>query len=81
MQHQLERSFASKDVNEIIYIYNENISNVLNNHIPYEAIICDHQDPQRIDKKVKKAMQKKNHLFSSVKSNINSSSLLKKLQC
>ena len=34
-----------------------------------------------INNKVKKAIQKKNELFSSVKSNINNGTLLKKLQC
>ena len=49
-----ERSFANKDVNEMVNIFNETISNVLNNYIPHEAIICNDQDPPWINNKVKK---------------------------
>ena len=52
-------------------ILNETISNVLSNCIPHEAIICDDQDPQWINSKIKKVIQEKNQLFSRVKSNIN----------
>ena len=40
-----ERSFANKDVNELVNIFNETISNVLNNYVTHETIICDDQDP------------------------------------
>ena len=62
-----ERSFANKDVDEMVNIFNETISNVLNNCIPHETIICDDQDPPWINNKVKKAIQEKNQLFSRVK--------------
>ena len=76
-----ERSFANKDVNEMVNIFNEIISNVLNNYIPHETIICNDQDPPWFNNKVKKAIQEKNQLFGRVKSNINNDTLLKKLQC
>ena len=55
-----ERSFANKDVNEMVNIFNETISKVLNNDIPHETIICDDHDPPWINDKVKKVIQKKN---------------------
>ena len=55
-----ERSFANKVVNEMVNIFNESISNVLNNYIPHEAIICDDQDPheqsQKSDTREKSAL-------------------------
>ena len=75
------KSFPNKDVNEMVNIFNKTISNVLNNHIPQETLICDNQDPPWINNEVKKAIQKKNQLFSRVKSNISNGTLLKKLQC
>ena len=66
-----ERFFANKNVNKMANIFNETISNVLSNCIPHEAIICDDQDPQWINSKIKKVIQEKNQLFSRVKSNIN----------
>ena len=65
----------------MVNIFNETISNVLNNYILHETIICNDQDPSWINNKVKKAIQEKNQLFSRVKSNINNGTLLKKLQC
>ena len=64
---QLGKVFANKDVNEMVNIFNETISHVLNNHIHYETIICDNQDPSWINNKVKKAIQEKNQHFSRVK--------------
>ena len=58
-----ERSFANKDVNKMVNIFNGTISNVLNNYIPHETIICDDQDPPWIHNKVKKAMQEKKSAF------------------
>ena len=49
-----ERSYANKDVNEIVNTFNEPISNVLNNYIPYKAIICDDQDRHGLLTKSKK---------------------------
>ena len=48
-----ERSFENKDTNEMVNIFNETISNVLNNYIPLETIICDDQDLPWINNKVK----------------------------
>ena len=62
-------------------IFSETISNVFNNYIPHETIICNNQDPPWINNKVKKGIQEKNQLFSRVKSNINNGTLVKKLQC
>ena len=75
------RFFANKDVKEMVNIFNETISNVLINYIHHETIICDDQDPTWVNIKIKKAMLGKNQLFSSVKSNNNNGTLLKKLQC
>ena len=50
-----ERSFANKDVNEMVNIFRETISNVLNNYIPLETIIWDDQDPHGLIKKSKKS--------------------------
>ena len=66
-----ERSLANKNVNEMVNIFNEAISNVLNNYIPHETIICDDQDPPWVNNKVKKTIQDKNLPFSRVTSNIN----------
>ena len=54
-----ERSFANKDVNEMVNIFNETISNVLNNYIPHTAVICDDQDPHGLIKTSKKRYKRK----------------------
>ena len=60
-----EKSFENKDINGMGNIFNETISNVLSNYIPHETTICDDQDPSWINKKVKKAIQKKKISFST----------------
>ena len=66
-----DRKNNNKDVKEMDNIFNETRSNVLNNYIPHETIICDDQDPPWINNKVKKALQEKILIMV----------LLKKLQC
>ena len=53
-----ERSFANKDANEMVNIFKETISKVLNNYIPHETIICDDQDPPWINNQVKREREK-----------------------
>ena len=53
-----ERSFANKDANEMVDIFKETISKVLNNYIPHETIICDDQDPPWINNQVKREREK-----------------------
>ena len=40
-----ERPFANKDVNAMVKVLNEIMSNVLSSYIPHETIICDDQYP------------------------------------
>ena len=40
-----EKSFSNKYVNEMVNIFNETISNVLNNYIFHGTIICDDEIP------------------------------------
>ena len=40
-------------------IFNETISNVLENYIPHETKICDDPDPPWINNNVQKAMEEK----------------------
>ena len=64
-----ERSFANKDVNEMVNSFNETMSNVLNNYTPHETIIFDDQNLP-LYSKVKKAIQEKNQLFRRFNINI-----------
>ena len=58
-----ERSFANKDVNEMVNIFNEIICDVLNNYIPHEAMTCDDQDPHGLITKLKKLLYKRKISF------------------
>ena len=40
-----EKSFSNKYVNEMVNIFNETISNALNNYIFHGTIICDDEIP------------------------------------
>ena len=54
-----EKSFANKDVNEMVNLFNETICNVLNNYILHATIVCDEQDPPWMNNKVKIAIKRK----------------------
>ena len=55
---------ANKDPNEMANIFNKTMSNVLNNYIPHETLVCGDQDPPWINNKVKNVIQEKNQPFS-----------------
>ena len=40
-QFSWDRSFENLDVNEMVYLINRIIKNILSNYIPHEIVICD----------------------------------------
>ena len=52
------------DPNEMANIFNKTMSDVLNNYIPHETLVCGDQDPPWINNKVKNVIQEKNQPFS-----------------
>ena len=70
----MERSFASLDINNKIYLFNETI-NMLSNFIPHETITLDDRDPSWMNSKVKHLINGKNAAYKNyVKNNKNSQS-------
>ena len=47
----------------MVNIFNETISNLLNNYIPHETIICDDQDPPWINNNVKNSNTREKSAF------------------
>ena len=58
-----DRSFKNLDVNEMVFLFNRTIKNILSNYIPHEIIICDDRDPPWINNKVKELINEKNDTF------------------
>ena len=55
---------ANKDPNKMANIFNKTMSNVLNNYIPHQTLVCGDQDPPWINNKVKNVIQEKNQPLS-----------------
>ena len=62
-QFSWDRSFKNLDVNEMVFLFNRTIKNILSNYIPHEIIICDDRDPPWINNKVKELINEKNDTF------------------
>ena len=60
-----ERSFASLDVNDKVYLFNKTIENVLSNFISHEIISFENRDPPWINSQVKHLINEK-MLFSKI---------------
>ena len=58
-----DRSFKNLGVNEMVFLFNRTIKNILSNYIPHEIIICDDRDPPRINNRVKELIIEKNDIF------------------
>ena len=52
-QFSWDSSFKNLDVNEMVFLFNRAIRNILSNYIPHEIIICDERDPSSINNRVK----------------------------
>ena len=48
-----KKSFENMTVNEIIYLFNKPVRNVLSNYIPREVITCNKSDLPFINNRVK----------------------------
>ena len=62
-QFPWDRSFKYLEVNEMVFLFNRTIKNILSNYIPHEIIICDDRDPPWINNRVKEIINEKNHTF------------------
>ena len=62
-QFPWDRSFKNVEVNEMVFLFNRTIKNILSNYIPHEIIICDDLDPPWINNRVKELINEKNNTF------------------
>ena len=47
------KSFRNLRINEMVYLFNKTIKNILSNYIPHERVTCDDRDPPWINNKIK----------------------------
>ena len=62
-QFSWDRSFKNLDVNEMVFLFNRTIKNILSNYIPHEIIICDDRDAPWINNRVKELINENNNIF------------------
>ena len=62
-QFSWDRSLKNLDINEMVFLFNRIIKNIISNYIPHEIIICDDRDPPWINNRVKELINEKNNTF------------------
>ena len=62
-QFSWDRLFKNLEVNEIVFLFNRTIKNILSNYIPHEIIICDDRDAPWINNRVKELINENNNIF------------------
>ena len=55
--------FKDLDVNEMVFLFNRAIKNIISNYNPHEIIICDDRNPPWINNRVKELINEKNDTF------------------
>ena len=58
-----KKSFRSLRINEMVYLFNNIIKNILSNYIPHKTITCDDRDPPWINNKIKQLIQEINNTY------------------
>ena len=59
-QFSWSRSFKNLNINEMGFLCNRTIKDILSNYIPHEIIICDYRDPPLINKRIRELINEKN---------------------
>ena len=59
-QFSWSRSFKNLNINEMVFLCNRTIKDILSNYIPHEIIICDDRDPPLINKRIRELINEKN---------------------
>ena len=73
-----KRAFFNLDINEMVYVCNTTIKNIMANFIPHETIICDDRDPPWINNRIKKLIYERNSLYKDYGKN-NDTQIFEKL--
>ena len=73
-----DRALENLNVNEMVYVFNRTLKNILSNFIPHETIICDDREPPWINSFIKKLINEKNFVYKAyIMSNKNYELLIK----
>ena len=54
-----ENAFMYLNINQIIKLFNDRLSNIFNNFCPHKTIVCNDNEPPWLTAKIKKRCQKK----------------------
>ena len=77
---QWEKSFQNMNVNDMVYLFNRNIKNILRNFIPHETVTCDDRDPPWINSSIRRLIQDKNEAYKHFKRNNNNNQYFESFQ-
>ena len=62
-QFPFEKSFRNLRSNEMAYLFNKTMKNILSNYISHETVTCDDRDPPWINNKIKQLIQEINNTY------------------
>ena len=62
-QFPCEKSFRNLRSNEMAYLFNKTMKNILSNYIFHETVTCDDRDPPWINNKIKQLIQEINNTY------------------
>ena len=68
-QFSQEKSFRNLNINEMVFLLNKTIKNILSNYIPYETATSDDRDPPWSNNNIKQLIQEKNETYRRYISN------------
>ena len=64
-QLSCEKSFRNLNINEIVFLFNKTIKNILSSYTPHEKITYGDKDPPWFNKNIKQLIQEKNNTYKS----------------
>ena len=60
---ECHKALHINDVNKQVSIFSDTLTNIMQNFVPIETIICDDRDPPRMNKEIKQLIEQKNQFY------------------
>ena len=58
-----KKALRNRDINDVVFLFNKTIKNIISNYIPHETVTFDDRDPPWINKNVKQLILEKNEMY------------------
>ena len=76
-----EKALRNLSINDMIFLFNKTVKDIISNYIPHETVTFDDRDPLWINKNVKQLILEKNEMYEKYLNDNKDSRIFDKVKC